>query len=138
MLVPLTSTQPARPPSVWGRQNQRSAATNASWAAIRATVFACRRRSEPAKPRGIVATLLLIAEGHRGPFGCRVVVRRSDSRRVRAARVAELPTPEGPCLDRGVDVCGDGDGERTGGGGHERRRRGRADRDAAEGVPGQR
>src|SRR5215468_10391115 len=104
MLVPLTSTQPARPPKLCGRQNQSSSARNASWAAKRAMALACRSRGRRAARGGVVTTLLLIAESHRGALAGRVVLRRTDRGQGCAAGVAKLPTPEGAGLDRRVDV----------------------------------
>src|SRR3954464_9759550 len=102
MLVPLTSTQPARPPRLCGRQNQSSIATNANCAARRAMAFACGSRGRKAARGGVGTTLLLIAEGHRGAVrGCPVLGSANRDDRD-AARGSQLPAPERAGLDRGV------------------------------------
>src|SRR2546430_10955545 len=99
MLVPLSSTQPARPPKLCGRQNQSSIATNANCAARRAMAFACGSRGRKAARGGVVTTLLLIAEGHRGAVRSCPVLGGADRDGRDAARGAQLPAPECARLD---------------------------------------
>src|SRR5947209_6540593 len=109
MLVPLTNTQPARPPRACGRQNHKSAANNASCAAMKATALACRGHSRRAGLRGIVATLVLIAERDRRSLRTRAVAGDDSARVVVAGRVDEHPAVEGAVLDCAVETGGDGE-----------------------------
>src|SRR6185437_16329164 len=108
MLVPLTSTQSARPPRPCGSANQRQVTTTAPSPAS----FASGSRSRGSfgsasrgrrKPGRIVSALLLIVERHRGPFAGGGVLGGGDRRGRGAARVPELPSPERAGFDRGVD-----------------------------------
>ena len=85
--------------------------------------------------RGYCSTAITESAG-RSAYRC--VARRGDRRRRdAAARVDELPAPEGPRLDRGIDVGGDGERLRAGAR-PERVGRSRADRQRRGAVPGQR
>src|SRR5437764_14416307 len=109
MLVPLTITQSARPPSLCGRQNHPSAATSASWTAIRAIFVAYGRRGRTPAPGGR-ATLLLRAEGHRGAVGGGPILGCTDGDARAAAGRAELPAREVARLARVVDIRRPGQG----------------------------
>src|SRR3954454_20159702 len=98
MLVPLTITQSARPPTLCGRQNHPSAATSASCTAMRAICLAYGRRGRTPASCGR-ATLLLIAEGHRGAVGGGRVLGCADGDAHAAAGRAQLPAPEVARLD---------------------------------------
>src|SRR5579884_1363998 len=135
MLVPLTSTQSARPPRLCGRQNQSSAATSASWATRKAAAFACGSRGRRLARGGTVTTLLLIVEAQGGSVRSRPVLLRADRDDRGAARGPELPAPERSRLDRAVHVAGDGHRLVSRRRGREGAGRGRADREAAHAVP---